>query len=247
MRAADGIRGITILAFIIILVLAILEFSGEGPFIEGVTFGSIQVIVAVVVVFILVNVAADQTIKEQRKKYGTLGALHCPACLEVAKKEADAAHQVELAEVEKWKAELNAMAEKDIAVRTVVQEWKATNGDIVPGRATIAELVGALNFEKAGNFENAAKIYEQHKLWSLAGKVREKSRVQTVKHVTVDMNQLIEQIGTRGLAIPYRCHTCGASITIDKNSSVSGLKFCSYCGSAYNIEDMTKIVQEALS
>jgi DNA-directed RNA polymerase subunit RPC12/RpoP len=71
--------------------------------------------------------------------------------------------------------------------------------------------------------------------------------MQTVKHVTLDMNQLIEQIGTKGLAIPYKCHNCGASITIDKNSSVSGLKFCSYCGSTYNIEDMSKIVQEALS
>jgi DNA-directed RNA polymerase subunit RPC12/RpoP len=48
------------------------------------------------------------------------------------------------------------------------------------------------------------------------------------------------------LAIPYKCSSCGASITIDKDSKKEGLKFCSYCGTAYNIDDMTKIIQSAL-
>jgi len=60
------------------------------------------------------------------------------------------------------------------------------------------------------------------------------------------MNELIDQVGTKGLAIPYRCSSCGATITIDKDSKKEGLKFCSYCGTAYNIEDMTKIIQRAL-
>jgi transposase-like protein len=60
------------------------------------------------------------------------------------------------------------------------------------------------------------------------------------------MNQLIDQIHTRGLVVPYKCQSCGATITIDQNSSASGLKFCSYCGTANNIEDISKIVQEAL-
>jgi DNA-directed RNA polymerase subunit RPC12/RpoP len=67
-----------------------------------------------------------------------------------------------------------------------------------------------------------------------------------VKHITVDMNELIDQISTKGLAIPYKCYSCGATITIDKDSKKDGLKFCSYCGTSYNIEDMTKIIQQAL-
>ena len=62
----------------------------------------------------------------------------------------------------------------------------------------------------------------------------------------VDMNNLIDQIGTRGLAMPYKCHNCGASISSDKDSSVSGLEFSSYCGSAFLIEVLSKIVQETL-
>ena len=62
----------------------------------------------------------------------------------------------------------------------------------------------------------------------------------------VRLNELIDQVGTKGLAIPYKCSSCGASITIDKDSKKEGLKFCSYCGTAYNVEDMTKIIQHAL-
>ncbi|MCE5261220.1 MAG: hypothetical protein LLG21_04485 [Euryarchaeota archaeon] len=69
---------------------------------------------------------------------------------------------------------------------------------------------------------------------------------KVIKHITVDMNELIDQVGTRGLAIPYKCQSCGATITIDKDSNKEGLKFCSYCGTAYNIEDMVRIIQHAL-
>jgi DNA-directed RNA polymerase subunit RPC12/RpoP len=173
--------------------------------------------------------------------------LYCATCQGKVKEEQYQAHLAEEAERAKWTAQLKTMTEGDAALRQVVQEWSLANGGSEPSRSVVAELVGAINLDKAGNYESAAKILEGYKLWSLAGKVREKARVQTVKHVTVDMNQLIEQIGTRGLAVPYKCHNCGASITIDKNSNVTGLKFCSYCGSAYNIEDMSKIVQEALA
>lgn len=229
--------GILLLAFII----AIDQIS--DPMLPPMDFININSIIAALVVLVLVNLASFETIKQEKKKYP---GMLCPDCQETVKDEKYQAHLAEEAENLKWTSELKAMTDADSTLRSVVKEWSLANGGAEPSRAVAAELIGAINFEKAGNFESAAKIYEQNKLWSLAGKVREKTRVQTVKHVTVDMNQLIEQIGTRGLAIPYRCHTCGASITIDKNSSVSGLKFCSYCGSAYNIEDMSKIVQEAL-
>lgn len=249
MQIVNGIRVAVTLFCVIILGLAffIIMDQVSDPMLPELPFINVNSVIAALVVLVLINVASKQTINAEKKKYTSNGSLYCPTCQDKVKEEQHHAYQVEEAEKAKWTAELKAMTDSDSSLRSVVQEWTTANGGSEPSRSAVAELVSAINLEKAGNFEGAAKVYEVHKLWTLAGKAREKDRVQTVKHVTVDMNQLIEQIGTRGLAIPYRCHSCGASITIDKNSSMSGLKFCSYCGSAYNIEDMSKIVQEALA
>jgi formylmethanofuran dehydrogenase subunit E len=110
----------------------------------------------------------------------------------------------------------------------------------------IDELIMARNMEKAGNYEKAAVILEKYRFWEEAGRMRRLDDQKVIKHITVDMNALINQVGTKGLAIPYKCSSCGASITIDKDSKQDGLKFCSYCGTAYNVDDMTKIIQHAL-
>jgi hypothetical protein len=249
MSAVNGIRVIVTLFCVAILGLAFFVVIDQvsDPVLPEFPFINVNSVIAAFIVLILVNVASSQTINAEKKKYLSSGKLYCSACQDKVKEEEHNGHLADEAEKAKWTADLKAMTEGDKTLGSVVREWSMANGGSEPSRAVVAELVSAINLEKAGNFESAAKLYEGQKLWALAGKVREKNRVQTVKHVTVDMNQLIEQIGTRGLAIPYRCHSCGASITIDKNSTVSGLKFCSYCGSAYNIEDMSKIVQEALA
>lgn len=248
MRAVNGVRTFFTLFCALFLMLGFIVFVDRisDPMLPEMQFINVNSMIAAMVVLVLINAASVQTIKEEKKKFSVNGGLYCKACQEKLKVEQQQAHLAEEAAKAGWTAELGARTAGDAALRAVVQEWTMANGG-EPSRSTVNDLAGAINLEKAGNFESAANIYEGHKLWSLAGKAREKNRVQTVKHVTVDMNQLIEQIGTRGLAVPYRCHNCGASIVIDRNSSVSGLKFCSYCGSAYNIEDMSKIVQEALS
>lgn len=248
MSAVNGVRVFFTLICVGILGLAFVIVIGQisDPLLPPMPFINMNSVMAALVVLVLVNLASYQTINAERKKYTYHGGLYCPACQEKVKEEEYQAHLAEEVEKEKWTSELKEMTESDKVLRSVVQEWQTANGGTEPGRPVVAELVRAINLGKAGNFEGAAKIFEEHGLWSSAGKAREKDRVQTVKHVTVDMNHLIDQIGMRGLAVPYKCHNCGASITIDKDSSVSGLKFCSYCGSAYNIEDMSKIVQEAL-
>lgn len=251
MRAVNSVRVIVTLFCVVILGLAFFIVADQisDPILPELPFINVNSVIAAFVVLVLVNVASFQTINTEKKKYQfqNNGVLYCAACQIKVKDEEYHAHLKEEAAKTGWTAELKAMTENDTTLRPIVQEWGLANGGGEPSRSAVAELVSAINLERAGNYEAAAKIYEGHKLWTYAGKVRGKDRVQMVKHVTVDMNQLIEQIGTKGLAVPYRCHTCGASITIDKDSSVSGLKFCSYCGSAYNIEDMSKIVQEALS
>lgn len=104
----------------------------------------------------------------------------------------------------------------------------------------------AKNLEMARRFEDAAVCYERLGLWKEAGEVREKKSSRTVKHVTVNINDLIEKVRDGGLTIPYKCHSCGATITIDSNSDPNGLKFCSYCGSAVDPDSMLDIIKNAL-
>ncbi|MCU0853311.1 MAG: hypothetical protein MUC90_08690 [Thermoplasmata archaeon] len=107
-------------------------------------------------------------------------------------------------------------------------------------------VVKARNFETARRFEDAATVYESLGLWQEAGRVREKKDSKTVKHVTVNLNELINSLKTGGLAVPYKCSGCGATITIDRNTSADALKFCSYCGSAINVDALTNLLKDAL-
>jgi DNA-directed RNA polymerase subunit RPC12/RpoP len=104
----------------------------------------------------------------------------------------------------------------------------------------------AKNYETAKRYEDSAKTYESLGLWKEAGTVRDKKSARTVKHVTVNINDLIEKVRDGGLTIPYKCHSCGATITIDSSSNPDGLKFCSYCGSAVDPDSMLDIIKSAL-
>jgi DNA-directed RNA polymerase subunit RPC12/RpoP len=174
----------------------------------------------------------------------------CPACKQKA---ADYAKYVETNKQQAndaiavaWAANVESIEKNDRWMGKLITEWRAANPGKVPTVALVNDLTHARNMEKAGNYENAAVVLERYQFWAEAGRVRKLDDEKIVKHITVDMNQLIEQLSTKGLAIPYKCHSCGASITIDKDSKKEGLKFCSYCGTTYNVEDMTRIIQMAL-
>lgn len=107
-------------------------------------------------------------------------------------------------------------------------------------------ITQAKNFELAKRHEDAAKIYESLGLWKEAGLARERKNSRTVKHVTVNLNDLIDRLRTGGLSVPYKCGSCGASIVINKDSNPDGLKFCSYCGSALNTDALLSLIQDAL-
>ncbi len=105
----------------------------------------------------------------------------------------------------------------------------------------------AKNLELAKRFEDAAKSYESIGLWKEAGLVREKTLSRTVKHVNVDLNDLIDKLRDGGLAIPYKCKGCGATITVDGSSTVGRLHKCQYCGSTTDTETLTTLLQNALN
>ncbi|MEE9506214.1 MAG: hypothetical protein V3V98_03615 [Thermoplasmata archaeon] len=109
-------------------------------------------------------------------------------------------------------------------------------------------LQAAKTYEAAGKHEEAAAEYEKLGLWKEAGKIREKAIATrtTQKVVEIDINQLIEQLRAGDLMATYKCPSCTAPLTVDKNSSEASLKFCSDCGAMIQIQDVAEVVSGVL-
>ncbi|HQN76058.1 MAG TPA: hypothetical protein PLQ92_04860 [Methanomassiliicoccales archaeon] len=204
------------------------------------------------IIFLIIGMPAIMAgiVPAIEKRHRSGGALACKECQGIiAKEQAEAAEMARAkqeAQAYAHQAKIEGLESNDPWMGKLIRSWKQDNPNKLPEESMIDELIMARNMEKAGNFEKAAVILEKYRFWEEAGRMRRLDDQKIVKHITVDMNELIDQVGTKGLAIPYKCSSCGASITIDKDSKKEGLKFCSYCGTAYNIDDMTKIIQHAL-
>ncbi|MHC1708994.1 MAG: hypothetical protein AB9819_01105 [Methanomassiliicoccales archaeon] len=213
-------------------------------------FGWEYIIISFVFLIVFVPIIMAGIVPAIEKRHKSAGVLACKDCVAViAREQADAAEMARAkqeAQAYAHQAKIEGLENGDPWLAKLIRSWKQDNPGKLPEEAMIDELVMARNMEKAGNFEKAAVILEKYRFWEEAGRMRRLDDQKVIKHITVDMNALINQVGTKGLAIPYKCSSCGASITIDKDSKQEGLKFCSYCGTAYNVDDMTKIIQHAL-
>jgi hypothetical protein len=106
-------------------------------------------------------------------------------------------------------------------------------------------LEKAKNLELSGRYEDAALEYEHLEMWEDAGRARRAGSTHTVKNVTVNLNELLSDIKRGGLALNYKCHVCGAAITIGAGG-FDIPKVCPYCASAVNAEVMTDLLKSAL-
>lgn len=116
-------------------------------------------------------------------------------------------------------------------------------GGFVDGLATsmsqcVAGVVRKLNIYcdaeiaiRAGRYEDAARAYEHLTMYEEAGRLRKMamSERNTSRNISVNMNQLIDQVRQGGLALAYKCPNCGGSINIDKDFN-PGMRMCAYCG-----------------
>lgn len=224
------------------------QLSFLGPIMP---FGLEYIAISFVLLLIILPIimAGILPAMEKRRNMGG-GVMACSDCKELVTKERmeakDLAKAKEEAKAYAHQVKVEGLEQSDPWLGKLIRSWRSDNDNKLPSEEMLNELIMARNMEKAGNFEKAAVIMEKHNFWEEAGRMRRLDDQKIVKHITVDMNELIDQVGTKGLAIPYKCSSCGASITIDMDSKKEGLKFCSYCGTAYNVEDMTKIIQHAL-
>lgn len=110
---------------------------------------------------------------------------------------------------------------------------------------TVAILNEVRRAEQAGRYEDAARGFEALNFLGKAKSLREQARQSSVRQVNVNVNELIDQLREGGLSVPYRCHSCGATITVN-GADGGGLRFCSYCGTAVNTEALQEILRGAL-
>jgi hypothetical protein len=103
----------------------------------------------------------------------------------------------------------------------------------------------AKKLERAGRYEDAAKEYEKAEEWDNAGRVRKEGSTQVVKTVNVDLNRLMEDLRRGGLALNYKCHSCGGGITIG-SGGVDAPKFCPYCGVMVDTKTLSDMLRTAL-
>jgi DNA-directed RNA polymerase subunit RPC12/RpoP len=113
-----------------------------------------------------------------------------------------------------------------------------------------ALLVLAGNMERAGRPLDAAKIYEKElKMYDKARELRERDKQVVVKstNVSLNLNQLLQQIKDGGIVAVYRCPHCGGKLKVDKNVDIAKLKVCEHCGSEIESMDLADFLKTALS
>jgi len=84
-------------------------------------------------------------------------------------------------------------------------------------------------------------------MWKEAGDVRRQGNATTVKNISVNRNELMADLRRGGLALNYKCHNCGGTLTIDGRSASSTVSFCPYCGSKIDTETLASLIRTALS
>ncbi len=107
----------------------------------------------------------------------------------------------------------------------------------------------ASNLQAAGRLLEAAQIYEDLRMYDKARKLREEQKQVTIRKIdiSVDLNEMIRQIGNGGITAVYRCPHCGGKLKITGDTSVSSLRRCEHCRSDIETMDLVDFLKTALS
>ena len=117
---------------------------------------------------------------------------------------------------------------------------------VVQAHRRSLQLTHAKNLVEAERFEEAAKIYDQAKMWKEAGDTRRKARRVVTTQVHLDVNHLIDQMRQGGLATTYSCPACRSPIKISGDTPASSLQTCGYCGSSIQTTDLVDFLTNAV-
>jgi uncharacterized protein with PIN domain len=129
--------------------------------------------------------------------------------------------------------------------------WDETNSRIWPADKSSLKAKTALahNLEKCGRTADAAKIFEELRLYDKARELRERERHIIIKKtdLSVNINSLLQQIKDSGLVALYRCPHCGGNLKIGKNTNMESLRKCEHCNSEIETMDLADFLRTILS
>lgn len=100
--------------------------------------------------------------------------------------------------------------------------------------------------ELTARYDELAQLYEDFGYLAESGMVRNRKNHQVIKNMNIDVNNLIDQMKSGSLNVPYKCTSCGASLTIHSDLGENGVRYCTYCGTAINIEAVSNLIKQAL-
>jgi ribosomal protein L37AE/L43A len=107
-------------------------------------------------------------------------------------------------------------------------------------------LATAINMINAERHEEAAKIYEGLGMFKEAGEVRRVGRRQVTTQVQVNVNDLMQQLRTMGVAANYTCPVCHSPTVITATTSPDALAKCQYCGAVARPTDIIEAITKVL-
>ena len=111
-----------------------------------------------------------------------------------------------------------------------------------------AKLALAKNLERCGRTQDAAKVFEEMRMYDKARELREKDRHIIVKNtnVSVNLNALLQQVKDGGVVAVFRCPFCGGNLKINKDTTLDSLKICEHCHSEITSMDLADFLNAVL-
>lgn len=102
------------------------------------------------------------------------------------------------------------------------------------------------HFERVGRLEDLARLYELMGWMDKAGETRLRMKKTVVTTVHVNLNELLADMMTNGICIPFKCKSCGASIQVSGETNPDGVAKCKFCGSEMDVMSLKRLVDGML-
>jgi hypothetical protein len=112
-----------------------------------------------------------------------------------------------------------------------------------------AKLTLARNLERCGRTQDAAKVFEEMRMYDKARELRERDRHIIVKKtdVSINLNALLQQVKDGGIVAIFRCPHCGGKLKISDKTTMNSLRTCEHCGSEIESMDLAEFLKAALN